>query len=874
MNCQQAQPQLPEFAYGDTEPKVAQQIAAHVMGCPACQRELADLRRLRDMLDSVPAVTVPLDMARLCARAADEKPSTPALAKQRSERTQVSYAMLIIFGVLLPAVTLGIEYATGMCAEVFFDPIPTTWHAVLAAFVPIANIFALLVVINEWTEYRTKLAIVNGVAVGISLVYALVFAPLLPVAIPAILLGGMGFLPLAPLSALVCGLVLQRRLISLPNSPALRFGGMLFTGGTLGVLMVVSAEIPMLMTQTGAQMAVSTNPATRAEGLAFLRRFGSETELLQLAYGDRNRAVMRVSSLIGSSITTEEARVTYYRLTGHPFNSIPPPERTRRNLDEFLGDIDFDQDLGGVNVAARVRDLHLTSSRLDGFVDAGALWAYVEWTMEFKNSSRSPQEARAQIQLPPGAVVSRLTLWVNGEPREAAFAGTSVVREAYQKVAVVQRRDPVLVTWAGIDRVMMQCFPVPPAGGLMKVRVGMTIPLPPQEPKLACLRLPRLVERNFGISDELVHAIWLDTTAPATTDAGSLTSQSNGDKGWTLRGSLPDDLLLASTSTLSFPLARTPPTVWAEDPKTSGQIVSQSITESRASAVNSLSIVVDGSVGMKEHWQAIATAIASLPPDTDVKLFVAADSVLDRTAEMSDRSVDRLADLLSSVGGIGGCDNVPGLIAGWEAAAEATKGVVVWIHAAQPVLLDPVEPLIQRLERRPDQVIIYDVEVASLPNRVGEALKSNAAVRAVPRFGSLESDLRHLFEQITGVAPSFSLERAAMAPSEVPADAKKTSEQIVKLWAFGEVNHLFQSPQPGQTEQAVPIAVRYQLVTPVSGAVVLETQQQYDEAGLKPVDPDTVPTVPEPEVWFLIGIAIAVIGWEVQRLRRWRGSLS
>ena len=37
--------------------------------------------------------------------------------------------------------------------------------------------------------------------------------------------------------------------------------------------------------------------------------------------------------------------------------------------------------------------------------------------------------------------MSRLTLWVNGEEREAAFAGRTQAREAYQQV-VARRRDP------------------------------------------------------------------------------------------------------------------------------------------------------------------------------------------------------------------------------------------------------------------------------------------------------------------------------------------------------------------------------------------------------------------------------------------------
>jgi hypothetical protein len=64
------------------------------------------------------------------------------------------------------------------------------------------------------------------------------------------------------------------------------------------------------------------------------------------------------------------------------------------------------------------------------------------------------------------------------------------------------------------------------------------------------------------------------------------------------------------------------------------------------------------------------------------------------------------------------------------------------------------------------------------------------------------------------------------------------------------------------------LASQYQLVTPVSGAVVLETKQQYDEARLTPVSQATVPTVPEPHEWALILIACAALIWLAWRNRR------
>jgi hypothetical protein len=53
----------------------------------------------------------------------------------------------------------------------------------------------------------------------------------------------------------------------------------------------------------------------------------------------------------------------------------------------------------------------------------------------------------------------------------------------------------------------------------------------------------------------------------------------------------------------------------------------------------------------------------------------------------------------------------------------------------------------------------------------------------------------------------------------------------------------------------------------VSGAVVLESQAQYDAAGLQPVPEGTVPTIPEPEEWALIVVALLVIAYACLKRR-------
>ncbi len=64
------------------------------------------------------------------------------------------------------------------------------------------------------------------------------------------------------------------------------------------------------------------------------------------------------------------------------------------------------------------------------------------------------------------------------------------------------------------------------------------------------------------------------------------------------------------------------------------------------------------------------------------------------------------------------------------------------------------------------------------------------------------------------------------------------------------------------------LACRHQLVTPVSGAVVLETKQQYAQAGLEPVPSSTVPIIPEPSSVTLVGLGVGLLLFRRVRRRR------
>jgi len=88
------------------------------------------------------------------------------------------------------------------------------------------------------------------------------------------------------------------------------------------------------------------------------------------------------------------------------------------------------------------------------------------------------------------------------------------------------------------------------------------------------------------------------------------------------------------------------------------------------------------------------------------------------------------------------------------------------------------------------------------------------------------------------------------------------------LWALGEVSRLAASSHPGDRDRAVELAARYQIVTSVSGAVVLENAGQYRETGLTQVNPaSSARGVPEPASWGLLIFALMVL-WDLQRRTR------
>jgi hypothetical protein len=784
------------------------------------------------------------------------------------------------WGSTFPLAVVLFELASGACGTIFFDPMPRIWHVILAVFVPCANFLVWLAFRGSLGRLTGYLGAINGAGIVIALYYTLLFVPMMPMIFLAIVFV-MGLIPLAPLFSLIAAFRGAHWLAKLTDLPKALRVRRLLAGVAAAAIALMVLDVPPLITRILMNQAVSTNPQTRLAAVKRLRIIGDRNLMLRSCYFPVRTALEPFHVYAGGglrdSFSQTQAQEIYYRVTGKPYNVLPRPKTVGGGL---LGYPlrPFDRDLGGEVVGGRVTGLELNSSRIDGSLDGDAAVGYLEWTLQFKNTTAAQQEARAQISLPPGGVVSRVTLWINGEEREAAFAGRGKVREAYTKV-VKRRRDPLLVTSAGPDRVLLQCFPVPPNGGVMRIRIGITTPLILPDTGRGLLRLPYVTERNFNVDKSIRHLVWVEAKNRLMTRKTGLTVEETGKGDFAVRGELSDADLWGPNSLLEATRVNAVDRAWSNDLAGGyGHIVLQTIEEREAAVPDRVVLVVDGSAGMARYAAEIAEALRSTPKGLHLSVVIAGDASKgprDQPVEGTIEDYGRSASRIEGFRYRGGSDNVPALARAWDTAAQGSKGMVVWVHAGVPVVMENPDQLRQRWDRRPEGPELYDLQVSPGPNRVLSDLDRVSKVKTVARMGTLKEDLTGFLSRLRPGATIIESRRERLGPDQAPdtKEMKKASDHLVRLWAGGEISRLSATGKHDAIVEAVRLASTYHLVTPVSGAVVLETAKDFEREGLTPAntaqaaDKMTVPTVPEPETWMLMGILAGAFLWAVRQRR-------
>ncbi len=93
------------------------------------------------------------------------------------------------------------------------------------------------------------------------------------------------------------------------------------------------------------------------------------------------------------------------------------------------------------------------------------------------------QEAIYIFQLPEGAVVTSLSLWIDGKEEKSVLTTKGKATTAYSTIVGKERRDPSVVHWQEGNRVSVRVFPVV-ANEQRIFKIGVTIPMPEHEGKI------------------------------------------------------------------------------------------------------------------------------------------------------------------------------------------------------------------------------------------------------------------------------------------------------------------------------------------------------------------------------------------------------
>jgi|SRR5215216_621996 len=795
-------------------------------------------------------------------------------------RLTIADKFQLFVGVILPAIAITIEASMHICAEIFFDPIPTVWHLMLVLFVPLAQLHVWYTIRRGVPDRLLLAGFANAVVIGISIFYSIAYLPVVPMAFLTMLIA-VGLLPLSPFLSLIGALLMRQRLRQVAaatsqQSFALRIPGLLLALGlTAGVIGLM--EIPAALTRYGIHMAASPSPVARTRGIRFLRNYSSKDQMLLSCYSQDGGTTNVTGHLFSTQdpVSIDEARKIYYRVTGETFDmSVPPQRMGGRLISQETFDFENDQD--GTRIGGKVKGLSLSTSKLTGKIDADGGVAYLEWILAFRNDSDWLREARAEIQLPPDGVVSSAALWKNDKEREAMVGSRLQAGQEYQ--VYQHSRNPVAVTTAGRDRILVQIFPVASFGGEMKIRLGITVPLVLETRTRARLLLPHFERRNFRIPDSLTHSVWFDSTRPIANEYDRLYYEQMPDGRFVLGGPLTDKQLSSPKTSLLLSRFDSDTGTWSQNPfEAEGTIVKQWIEERAPVHLRRIVLVIDTSGSMAQWASEINAALGALPRDVDVQLVLADGEWLNQTSRknVTASGLTEISSQLAFASFTGGADNVPALSMAFNLAAEVPgNNAIVWIHSPQLINLDCITELRQRWASRPYGPLLYSVQTSKGSDEILKSLDGINEVKSVVRLGTLLTDLEQLFGQLSGRIKTFEFVRSIKDSENPPAvtEGYNASPQLAKLWANDEIVRLLNARDESLKGAAINLALRYQLVTPVSTAAVVDVTGHYPNTETTPVDTENV-TRPEAEVETLfLGAVLFVIALIVTRYRHAGGT--
>ncbi|MBL8734981.1 MAG: PEP-CTERM sorting domain-containing protein [Planctomycetes bacterium] len=757
----------------------------------------------------------------------------------------------------LPVVGLFAELLTG-CLSQALSMFPTWWHVGLVLAAVLGNCALHLGAFRSPRQLVLRAA-VTGFALGMGVLYAVIEAPAaLVIAVLSVV--GLGLLAAAPF--FVCLGMFRlvpdlERCWRAEGRPMWRLAALLFvlsiapTAWTVGHVWSQSLERHELAQLADAMRdprredeaerlaaslrdgEVGLHRAACAFGISGRRRgafaLDFDDEMVFARVERRRSAFPHLANsrpfwftalFVPEALDAQDARLAFHRAHGVGWN----------DGDEEIAQFGW---RGG-------RDNEWLSSRIEVRPEPDAALAQVDWHLEVTSRGLPMAEARFDLRLPPLAVASSLSSWIDGQERPAAFAGSAAVQRAYDAV-VARQRDPALLQEQAPGSLRLLLFPLARNLPPMRVRLGFTVPLRWQAER-AELWLPQLVAHTCLHARVASHELVVH-------DGANVARRQVDDEE------------------LGRPLLFARGALAAQTQDADGVVVQRLVPRAAAPSSGTFVVVLEASTTVGEVLARPADVLAVFPPEAEVTLFVAHGASWQKA-----RGLAGSPDLARFVGDqsfAGGVDARAALQAACDEAVQRGAKRVHWLHGAAAEMQQRVWPEVQA-----------GVQIAALPlhrgrNVVREGMRGDGAVVELPRFGAADQWRASLQEALryTDGATDFGdharvFERRANALPEVAT----VGDQLARLWASRTARELSKTTP----DAAAKLAARYRVVTAGVGAVVLETASQYQAAGLdpgaligrEPAGPVGSLPVPEPSTWLLVASGIAALCWRRRKAAR------
>ena len=462
-----------------------------------------------------------------------------------------------------------------------------------------------------------------------------------------------------------------------------------------------------------------------------------------------------------------------------------------------------------------------------------------------RNRWRNQEEAIYTFHLPEGAVVTSLSLWIEGKEAKSILTTKQKADSAYKEIVGVQYRDPSVLHWQEGNTVSVRVFPVMD-GESRKFKVGITAPLTRENGKMRYENIyfdgPSVAKAKEEVSLQFQQTPKGFETLAAFTPKNQQTYTRSGsyDASWSIE--IADQPL--STEVFCF----------------DGKQYAVRPYQKQYEPASFEAVYLDVNKSWtKEEYDSVYNAVKAK------KVFVFNNSeLLQVTNENKDDLFNELHAFQFSLFPIYLVENTN------------TSLLVSKSNEASPNLNDLVATdfLAKVKESMKDS---RKLKFFNLGNTLSPYLKTLKEYRAFQYdHGTVKELEQRLAKQefVKNIETDklLVIDNADLAIVEDSCNQPATApDHLLRLFAY---NHIMQKMGPrfsnstSETDELVAEAQKAYVVSPVSSLVVLETKKDYEQFGIKDsknslnnASLKSKGAVPEPHEWALIIVACLALAY-------------